>query len=166
MAHEPKFSGGKTHLVKVTIELAVFTTKGCDDRGMKQHAALVLGDMDCNEIRGAMTDIERSGPEEESPYTEGEAIEAWEDLFREYDDAGSVLSTANVPSLSDNQVQFIRDVLAQSNMTGVEIRKYSGRGMFGRQCPGVTGRPPCELRTTSTYKMDSMGLSYILYAQD
>lgn len=49
---------------------------------------------------------------------------------------------------------------------GYEVRDYSGRGMFGRQCPGVTVDNANEFIAEigiKGLKVDNMGLSYIVY---
>ena len=49
---------------------------------------------------------------------------------------------------------------------GYEVRDYSGRGMFGRQCPGVTVDNANDFIAEigmRGLKVDNMGLSYIVY---
>ena len=49
---------------------------------------------------------------------------------------------------------------------GYEVREYSGRCMYGRQCPGVTVDNPndfiAEMGMTGL-RIDNMGLKYIVY---
>jgi hypothetical protein len=62
--------------------------------------------------------------------------------------------------MSENQRQFIADAESQ----GYEWVYYSGRGMFGRQCPSVHVEDPSDLETTAKHRTDSLGLGYVLYA--
>jgi hypothetical protein len=63
--------------------------------------------------------------------------------------------------LSENQKQFVRDAEAQ----GHEVRyDYSGRGMYGRQCPAVVCAPG-EFGTKAAISRDNMGLDMVFYAQ-
>jgi len=46
------------------------------------------------------------------------------------------------------------------------VRMYSGRGMFGRECPGVTVENPQDFIAEmgmKGLKIDNMGLRYIVY---
>ena len=49
---------------------------------------------------------------------------------------------------------------------GYKVRTYSGRGMYGRQCLGITVDQPntviAEIGMRGL-KIDNMGLSYIVY---
>lgn len=65
--------------------------------------------------------------------------------------------------LSDNQVQFCKD--AEDMGLDIDYR-YSGRGMFGNQCPSVRVDEIDELTTTAKYNQDGMGLGYVLYAKN
>lgn len=49
---------------------------------------------------------------------------------------------------------------------GYEVREYSGRGMFGRECPGVVVDNPLNFVAEigmKGLKIDNMGLQYIVY---
>ena len=62
--------------------------------------------------------------------------------------------------VSDNQVQFLNDAEEQ----GLEIRtNYSGRGMFGQQCPGVVVDDENKFTTKARTIRDGMGLQMIIY---
>ena len=67
----------------------------------------------------------------------------------------------NYPDLTEKQIQFVRDVIA----SGLEdkLQAYSGRGMYGRHCPGVRVAHTSELQTKVRYSQDNLGLDYILY---
>lgn len=65
--------------------------------------------------------------------------------------------------LSDNQLQFVADVLAAE----LEVRwDYSGRGMFGRKCPAVYLKRDEQFSSSSETRMDSMGKGTVIYAVD
>ena len=64
---------------------------------------------------------------------------------------------------SANQQQFVDD--AEANGHEVEY-DYSGRGMYGRECPAVRlGPGEMGFSTDASYNTDSMGLGSIVYAQ-
>lgn len=49
---------------------------------------------------------------------------------------------------------------------GYEVRDYSGRFMYGRECPGVVVANPNDFIAEvgmSGLKVDNMGLKYIVY---
>lgn len=46
---------------------------------------------------------------------------------------------------------------------GLDPRAYSGRGMFGKECVGVSVDHPGEYTLPKGYRMDTLGLGYIVY---
>lgn len=49
---------------------------------------------------------------------------------------------------------------------GYKVREYSGRGMFGRECPAVTVENPSDFIAEMGMKgllTDNMGLKYVVY---
>lgn len=66
--------------------------------------------------------------------------------------------------LSFNQLTFLVDCKDE----GIDENKirfdYSGRGMFGKRCPGVVCKN--QFPTSAIVKVDNMGLDIIVYAQD
>ncbi len=62
--------------------------------------------------------------------------------------------------LSDNQYLFCIDAELQELDLNFD---YSGRGMFGETCPSVTTKE--GFKSESSYKVDSMGLSKVYYAE-
>ncbi len=63
---------------------------------------------------------------------------------------------------SANQMKFIN----KANEEGYVIRTYSGRGMFGRSCPGIVVDSPTDFSIgKGKTQLDNMGLSYIVYCQ-
>lgn len=62
---------------------------------------------------------------------------------------------------TDNQDKFIQDAEGQ----GFEVYQYSGRGMFGDECPAITVDDPQDFKTDARYYTDNMGLSFVLYAR-
>lgn len=76
--------------------------------------------------------------------------------LNEIDSIGASIWTAN-------QLQFARD----AEICGHEIDwGYSGRGMYGEICPAVRCDSENEINTGAEYKVDSMGLSIVVYAQN
>lgn len=64
--------------------------------------------------------------------------------------------------LSDNQRQFVQDALA----AGHEIDwSYSGRGMYGRECPAIRV-DDLEFMSRAEVEWDNMGLGYVIYAKN
>lgn len=65
--------------------------------------------------------------------------------------------------LSDNQKLFVKDAEEQ----GFDIDyEYSGRGMYGKECPAVrVGRYEKELVSHSRFNEDSLGMGVVQYAQ-
>lgn len=61
--------------------------------------------------------------------------------------------------LKDYQKIFISEAEDQ----GFDIRNYSGRGMYGRECPAFTVDRIADARISVPYSWDNMGLSYIIY---
>lgn len=65
--------------------------------------------------------------------------------------------------LTDNQKQFVFDALSSN----LDINfKYSGRGMFGDQCPAIVVDDLHSFQTSAQFKIDNFGKSFVLYAQD
>lgn len=64
--------------------------------------------------------------------------------------------------LSANQKKFVDDAETQ----GVEVDyTYSGRGMFGKCCPGVRLDDVGGFGTKAHTSSDSMGLGFVVYAR-
>ncbi len=63
--------------------------------------------------------------------------------------------------LSANQQQFVNDAEEQ----GFEVDySYSGRCMYGRECPSVVVEGIADFSTKAKYSFDNMGLDYVIYA--
>lgn len=63
--------------------------------------------------------------------------------------------------LSENQEQFVRD----ARNAGLEIDfTYSGRGMYGKECPSVVVDDYGKFSTSAETQSDQMGLSVVIYA--
>lgn len=64
---------------------------------------------------------------------------------------------------SKTQLKFIRAV----KKAGLKLYlDYSGRGMFGDKCPAVNVDDLSEFPgNPHNYKIDNMGLGYVVYAQ-
>jgi hypothetical protein len=78
-----------------------------------------------------------------------------------FDDDGNMI-TPNY-ELSENQQQFVDD--AEEAGYTVDYG-YSGRGMFGRECPSIIVEGIADFATKADYKADNMGMDYVIYAQD
>lgn len=61
--------------------------------------------------------------------------------------------------LSDNQKLFVEDAEKQ----GFEVKRYSGRCMYGEYCPSVRIDSIGEFGTKAITKSDSMGMGYVVY---
>jgi hypothetical protein len=64
--------------------------------------------------------------------------------------------------LSENQIQFCKD--AEDQDIDIDC-SYSGRGMYGRQCPAVRLDRPNDIATRASVQTDGMGLGVVVYAQ-
>ena len=64
--------------------------------------------------------------------------------------------------LSENQQQFVKDVIESGN----EVVSYSGRGMFGRECPAVhiSSVEAAIGLTKASIATDSLGMGIVVYA--
>lgn len=77
----------------------------------------------------------------------------------------------NVPKYVDragNTWTRKRDIqfAMEAEENGLEVRSYSGRCMYGRECPAIVGDDLAELYRATTVKdlrQDSMGLSVVVY---
>jgi hypothetical protein len=66
--------------------------------------------------------------------------------------------------LSANQKRFIK--IAEKSNLEIDYT-YSGRGMYGKRCPCVRVDNLSEWDgNPHKFKVDSMGLGYVIYAQD
>lgn len=64
--------------------------------------------------------------------------------------------------LSENQKEFVAAALRE----GYEIDySYSGRGMYGHQCPAVRLGSGEDFNPSAEHKVDSMGRGSVVYAQ-
>ena len=64
--------------------------------------------------------------------------------------------------LKAREVKFVK----KAEALGYEVRVYSGRSMYGRECPSVTVNNPNDFIAEigmKGLKIDNMGLSYIVY---
>jgi hypothetical protein len=76
-------------------------------------------------------------------------------------EADDLINSCNY-ELSDNQIQFVRDVVA----AGKEVNfDYSGRSMFGKPCPAVTLNFDESFLTDAQIAQDSLGLGTVIYAR-
>ena len=58
------------------------------------------------------------------------------------------------------------DFRTKAEELGYEVRDYSGRGMFGRECPSVTVENYLDFIAEmglKGLKVDNMGLQYVVY---
>jgi hypothetical protein len=63
--------------------------------------------------------------------------------------------------LSENQKLFVKDAERQ----GFEVDfEYSGRGMYGMECPAVRCNAPGEFGTKAGISSDAMGKGIVIYA--
>lgn len=62
--------------------------------------------------------------------------------------------------LSENQRQFVEDAEAHD----LEVHDYSGRFMYGKQCPSVHVDGLADFHTKTHYASDSLGLGFVIYA--
>ena len=162
-----QYKAGQTYTMKVVIELPVTAEKDCDDEAMNDFVIDQL--LRCDDIMNNISECHCVSPrrfsddtEENAPvklHNPEDAVKAWEDLYAHYDDAGSIINLNEVPKLSPDQIQFIQDCLD----CDLSIRRYSGRGMFGRECPGAVVSDPIKNQVQYKYSWDSLGLDYIVY---
>ncbi len=67
----------------------------------------------------------------------------------------------NESEWSDNQRRFVRDARAE----GLVVEAYSGRNMYGAECPSVTVACVSDCTfTRARFSTDSMGLGIVCYA--
>ena len=55
---------------------------------------------------------------------------------------------------------------AKAESLGYDVKDYSGRGMFGRECPSVVVENPNDFIAEmgiKGLKVDNMGLKYVVY---
>ena len=64
-------------------------------------------------------------------------------------------------TLSENQAKFCNN----ADKCGLDIVQYSGRGMYGKQCPSVHVDEPNDIATRAKVRTDSMGRGVVVYAQ-
>ena len=65
--------------------------------------------------------------------------------------------------LSDNQKRFVRD--AKKQELDIDYN-YSGRFMYGRQCPSIIVESPGAFLTKAKINWDNMGMEFVIYAKD
>lgn len=92
----------------------------------------------------------------------------WDDVYNELENALYVYEEAeylmanNVDyELSENQKQFVIDVIA--NNLEVDFT-YSGRGMMGRKCPSVKLDAFDSFSSNAKTSQDQLGLGKVIYA--
>ena len=171
-----QYKAGQTYLMQVTLEVEVTPTKDCTDREMEQPTIAAV-EREKDNLRNCLIEYQVVGQgsvssceddedddntEENAPvklHNPEDAVKAWQDLFAQYDDAGSVINLNEVPQLSPHQTQFVQDALDAD----LPIRRYSGRGMYGRECPGVNVDDPISFKSDIHYSWDSMGRGFIVY---
>ena len=65
-------------------------------------------------------------------------------------------------NFSANQQLFV----AEAEEAGLEVYSYSGRGMYGKECPAVTVDGPGSFGTKAETCWDNMGLRFVVYARN
>jgi hypothetical protein len=74
-----------------------------------------------------------------------------------------ILNDNRFGNLTDNQIKFVTDAEKQ----GYEVNfSYSGRGMFGRECPSIVVDTIEDFVSATKFRKDNMGMGYVLYAQN
>ena len=68
-------------------------------------------------------------------------------------------TTKPAPTYSDNQKLFIR----AAKRAGLDVTSYSGRGMYGAECPAVSVRSVHDFKTRAKVSTDQLGLGYVVY---
>ena len=73
-------------------------------------------------------------------------------------------STGKKDRWSHNQQTFIKDAISQGFKVDYD---YSGRAMYGRECPSIYVQDLLNDFTSSAkVKSDNMGKGYVIYAQN
>jgi hypothetical protein len=153
LEEEPKpevfaFEAGKTYTVKVTMLMDVTPEQSCNF--IKEEIVKSLMNNEIQDLDSCIINVETSlNMEAEKQKVANTAVETWAKLFM-----GS-----KPTELSIAQIEFITDCLD----CGLEVRQYSGRGMFGKICPGVRVKHPNDLPTGVSYQIDNLGLEWMLY---
>lgn len=62
---------------------------------------------------------------------------------------------------TDRRSEFVSDAIAQ----GFKVYAYSGRGMYGAQCPAITVSNPVNFQTKTEPNVDNMGRDFVLYCR-
>lgn len=158
-----KYKAGETYFMTVILELEVTPENDCDDSGMSDYVVDAL--LACEDVAQALTeyslvdDAVSRETNEESPewLAAKEAVKLWDKLRG----LRGAVDLKNFPDLNEKQIQFVCDVIAAGKTD--KLRTYSGRGMFGRHCPGVVVTHPSEVPTKARYSQDSLGMGTILY---
>lgn len=156
----PKFKAGKEYEVTLTVTVRVTPKETCNEADLEELAqetvesgAFEVENIDWNDCIDEDEDDEDG--EESSILTDQDAKDVWVDIWN------SEHRGQPCPELKPHQIKFIKDAYA----SGFQVRTYSGRGMFGAYCPGVTAKHHSALQTTVQYQWDNMGRDFILYAQ-
>ncbi len=72
------------------------------------------------------------------------------------------LDGLKMDTMTANQIRFCEDAIRE----GVEIHAYSGRGMYGVECPSVHVGQICDATfTRASFDADTLGMGYVLYAR-
>jgi hypothetical protein len=64
-------------------------------------------------------------------------------------------------NLSPNQKKFVRS----AEKAGLDVYSYSGRFMYGKECPAVTVDRHGGFKTSAQICWDNMGLQFVAYAR-
>ena len=164
-----RYNKGDRVLVAVTYEIEIELEEDVNsDDGIGElttAALLASGDLDSHCTTVDVLGVNGASPEDdvsrETDDVESEEWTAAKEAVRKWEELREGNDRANHPDLNPNQIQFVCDVIAAG--LGDQLRTYSGRGMYGRYCPGVTVDHPSEVPTKVRYSQDSMGLSHIIY---
>lgn len=158
----PKYKAGQSYLVTVLVEIQVKPEEDCNGEGLGDYAvAAMLAENDLGscviecKIVGDNSSLDDEDSDEDCEPEDkfSEAKEIWDELRH------NRANKTDYPDLNPKQLQFVQDCID----SGKEVRLYSGRGMYGRYCPGCDVSSPSEVRTSVKYAYDSMGLGLILY---
>ena len=66
------------------------------------------------------------------------------------------------PTLTANQKRFVADAKKQ----GLKVYAYSGRFMYGKECPSVRVQGVADFRPRARYLSDQLGRGFVIYAPD
>lgn len=112
---------------------------------------------------GMVADEDEDEEEEDEDWQEREkreeATRVWDELREGKEFFLTNHKQTAYPDLTEKQIRFIIDALD----SGLEVKTYSGRFMYGEYCPSVRVDHPSELRTHVPYRQDQFGLGLVLY---